>query len=230
LTHDQVLLASPFLRRTPQQQRGRDKVRAILSTAEELLAELGHDELIASPQTLIARSGVTSGSFYSYFASCDDVVEVLVRLYLQEGRNIIDDLLIRAFATWRDAAEAIMDAYADWHRHATVRQLWLYANLGTEAQAESDEVDEYIALRSKELIERESHGQVQGTDLQYRVLGVLGWRLIQQAFMVDPTGDDTILREAKKAFIAYVNTFSPSEANKRDTSSPSAMASASNTG
>lgn len=209
VTDHHVALATHFLRRKPQQQRSRDKVRSILAAAEDMLAEVGYDEAVANPEQLIERAGVTTGSFYSYFASARDVMLVLGRLHLHESMTIIDGLATQTFDCWETAASTILDAYADYYRNPVVRELQLQGLLG-QGTSEEGEADSYIARQQMRLLRGASQGALNGSAVQWRVLEELGTRLLEFAFRRDPSGDAGIIAETKVAFRSYLATFNHS--------------------
>lgn len=207
-TDHQVALIAPLLRRAPIQKRSRNKVRAILTAAEELLAEVGFAATVNNPEQLLERAHVGSASFYSYFASSSHVVQVLGRLYLQESKSVIDIVATQSYPSWEAAAHAIIDAYAAYFRNPIVRPLWLQGLLGKGTMEEHD-ADAYIAAVSRRIIVRSSGGVIGGTELQHQTAEELATRLLEFSFRHDPQGDAERIEEAKRAYVAYIATFPP---------------------
>ena len=110
---------------------GEDRERAILATAERLLAERGFDGF--SVDDLARGAGLSRPTFYFYFASKDAVVlSLLDRVIDQAHRSTPTvDFAADALGSWR-AIIATIVAVFDEHRAVTVA--------GVEAHAASAEI------------------------------------------------------------------------------------------
>jgi AcrR family transcriptional regulator len=71
--------AASVRRRTPQQQRGRETVDAIVAATAALIDETGFEAL--TTKAIAARAGLSIGSFYQFFANKDAVINELVERY-----------------------------------------------------------------------------------------------------------------------------------------------------
>jgi AcrR family transcriptional regulator len=96
-------------RRTPTQQRGREKVDRILESAAILLAELPFEKVTTG--AIAERAGVPIGSVYQYFPNKLAVLAELARRAMEE----VDAETLRAFSEgaetgWREGIDRAVDA------------------------------------------------------------------------------------------------------------------------
>ena len=68
-------LAPPEPRRQAVQQRGQDRIEAILTATEEALKESGNGSL--SVVDIAARAGFTHSLIYHYFKSIEEIVSMM---------------------------------------------------------------------------------------------------------------------------------------------------------
>jgi len=81
-------IAAPS-RRTPQQQRSRERVERILNAAKGLIERSGSDALKMGE--LAERAEISIGSLYQYFPDRAAVIAALAERYNEEGRACIRD-------------------------------------------------------------------------------------------------------------------------------------------
>lgn len=96
-------------RRTPQQQRSRERVERILSSAASLIAARGSEALKMGE--LAQAAGISIGSLYQYFPDKSSVIAALAERYFEEGRACIRDGL--ADVSTRDGLRTAFDALVD---------------------------------------------------------------------------------------------------------------------
>lgn len=121
-------------RRTPR-PNGEERERAILTTAERLLAERGADGF--SIDDLARGAGLSRPTFYFYFASKDAVVLTLLDRVIEEAERATPDVDFVADrdGSWRAVIASIVDVFAAHravtvaaaHAHSTspeIRELW----------------------------------------------------------------------------------------------------------
>lgn len=70
-------MAQGGLRKRPLQARSKVNTARILDTASRLLVDVGYQAIVASPTLLLQESGVSRGSFYSFFETPEKVLEEL---------------------------------------------------------------------------------------------------------------------------------------------------------
>ncbi|MFC4121739.1 TetR/AcrR family transcriptional regulator [Nonomuraea zeae] len=198
------------LRRMPIQARSRDKVDRILAAAEALVKEIGYDGCVSSPVTLIERSGVNSGSFYTYFTSVQAVLEELTFRYMDRAYALIDAVRARGFASWEEANDAVVDAFEQFHRDPVVRELWNRTHMSEQVLKAQSQLQDYLTAVSQELLVASSHGRLQAPDVAYAVTTMVGNFLVQAALGPGPDRPD-VLAQAKVVMRAYLATFEQEE-------------------
>ncbi|WP_442579752.1 TetR family transcriptional regulator [Mesorhizobium sp. ASY16-5R] len=102
---------TPAPRKTPTQQRSRERVERMLAAARELIAEQGSDALRMSE--VAERAGVSIGSLYQFFPDKTAIVGTLVERYNEHGRRCIADGLekVASEEDMRQAFAALIDIY-----------------------------------------------------------------------------------------------------------------------
>ena len=66
----------------------------------------------ASPTLLLQESGVSRGSFYSFFETPEKVLEELAFQCMQESAGLLDDMLqVGPIAHWPDVVDIIIEFY-----------------------------------------------------------------------------------------------------------------------
>jgi AcrR family transcriptional regulator len=100
---------------------GDDRERAILVTAERLLAELPFTEI--SVDDLAAGAGISRPTFYFYFPSKEAVLLTLLDRVVEEARSkrgdVLGQLVDDPQRAWRDALDAIYQTFKA-HKPVTV--------------------------------------------------------------------------------------------------------------
>jgi AcrR family transcriptional regulator len=98
-------------RRTPTQQRSRERVERMLAAATELIAQQGSDALRMSE--VAERAGVSIGSLYQFFPDKTAIVGTLVERYNEAGRRCIADGMadVKNAEEMRRAFSALIDIY-----------------------------------------------------------------------------------------------------------------------
>jgi AcrR family transcriptional regulator len=76
----------------PQQLRSRRSLDRLLDAAEAVISEVGFER--ASVTGICRRADLTSGAFYSRFASKQELVGALVERFAAEARTVIDGLQV----------------------------------------------------------------------------------------------------------------------------------------
>jgi len=187
-------------RRTPQQQRSKAKVDAILDASDRIVAEEGVDSLTT---TIVAeRAGMAVGTLYQYFEGIDAIVDALVERHAETFAGRLKEALSsRQFERKRDAANAALDALIEYYRgHPSFRALWRGAPSATNAGF-GDAGDVLIglvidALESQGMASRDDAAFVLEVEVQWSV----AQGLIGLAFRRDPDGDPAVLHHLRRLF------------------------------
>lgn len=198
---------SSALRRSPTQQRSKDKVRNILEAADRLLPEYGYEALVQSPWPIVEASGVTAGVFYNYFENGEAVLEALSLLYAEQTKAVVDELATETFDSWEDAVDAVNDRFAEFYSQATVRELWLNNRLSQTARLAGREANDHIHKTVVDLIERASGDRIKFTASGATILANLGDKLLRFVFEQPESDRKALMHELKKAMKSYAATF-----------------------
>ena len=139
-------VAGPQLRRQPSQQRSREKVERILSSATALIAEAGTDAMRMSD--VASRAEISIGALYQYFPDKSAVIRALAERCAEDGRHCIREGLaeVRSLEAFRAAFGILIDTYYGlFLAEPVIRDIWC----GTQADP---------ALRAIELEDSRANG------------------------------------------------------------------------
>lgn len=127
-TSDEAVQDEPNIlvpRRRPIQERSRRKFQALLSSAREVLVEVGFDSFTC--EEVASRAGVPIGTLYQFFANKYVLVCELDR---QDAHGVIEE--VERFAQkipaldWPELLNDFLDHLADlWLRDPSRRAVWL---------------------------------------------------------------------------------------------------------
>jgi AcrR family transcriptional regulator len=193
------------LRRVPQQDRSRDKLRRVLDAADGLLAREGGEALATT--RVAAAAGIAVGSLYAYFPDKEAIVEALALRYWGEiERRIAAVVEADERAPLPDPTGALLDAVAEGFRASPgFRALW-FSGLRTERLRDSTRP---LRIMVGTLIERvvavhwpDADAAERATVARMYVLA--GDGLLREAFRLDPNGDVTVLLEGHRMLDAYI--------------------------
>jgi len=187
-------------RRSPQQDRSRAKVDAILDTADAIIADRGLDALTT---TIVAeRAGVAVGTLYQYFDGIPAIIDALVARHAERFAEFLEaTLATRSFRRKRDAANAALDALIEYYRRdATFGALWRGSPQATGAGI-ADASDSLVgiviaALTAQGLVTTIDEAFVREAQVQWAVATAL----IEVAFARDPGGDPAVLAHLRRLF------------------------------
>lgn len=187
-------------RRTPQQQRSKAKVDAILGAADQIVESEGVDALTTT--RVADMAGMAVGTLYQYFASIESIVDALVTHHAEQfAAELEESLTGQRFTRKRDAANASLDSIISYYRmHPSFRALWRGAPSATNAGF-GDAGEVLIELVTDALVA----SGLGSRDDPYFVLDVsVQWSIAQGliglAFRRSPTGDPTVLAHLRKLF------------------------------
>lgn len=197
------------------QRRGVERVRAILDTAERILAEQGYEA--ATLKAIGDRAGIPTASVYHYFADRYQVDAELMRRHIQGmEQDIAAELADESRPnSLRDAVNAVMDPTIAYFRaHPSSVELWFSGrnDLIVEIAQAFDEATATLLWRRS--LER---GLLRkNTPLMIIQLAfAAGNSLFDVAFRLQPGGDDAVLAEARNLLTAYLETHAPPTPSRR---------------
>ena len=205
------------LRKVPLQERSKATTQRILDTAARLVVDVGYDAVVGSPTLLLQESGVSRGSFYSFFETPEKVLEELAFQCMQESGAKIRSLLRDSpSGHWHDVVDVLVAFYVDCFSRPLVRELWVGQNLTPPVRARDREWmqnvadDVLAALRSFAPLFRAL------SDCQCLVAVEIMERLFQYAYTDDVNGDRSIIDEIRIVLIQYLSSYSGEQADPKD--------------
>ncbi|AZO18237.1 TetR/AcrR family transcriptional regulator [Mesorhizobium sp. M2A.F.Ca.ET.043.05.1.1] len=142
---DQAAIASP--RRSPSQQRSRERVERMLAAASALIAEQGSDAMRMGE--VAERAGVSIGSLYQFFPDKRAIVWALAERYTAESQACISAALkdVRDAEGLKQAFSELVDIYYQlFLAEPVIRDVWS----GTQADK---------TLRSLELADSRANAE-----------------------------------------------------------------------
>lgn len=192
------------LRKVPLQERSRAMVNHILTTATDMVEDVGFEAVVASPTLLLERSGISRGSFYAFFESPDSVLDELAyRSVVQSVQDLAEAFRKRRSRRWSGIVDTLVDYYVGEHRTPLVRELWVRQHVTQRAR----ELDHLAIHDIAGLVLAEFGAYAPQfstlTQLQCEVAVHGLERLCQFAFIEDPEGDPAIIREARSMLTTY---------------------------
>jgi AcrR family transcriptional regulator len=193
------------LRRVPQQERSRAKLRRVLEAADRLLADEGAGALTTTG--VAAAAGISVGSLYAYLPDKEAIVEALALHYWGEFRRRVE---VVAEAHEREPVaepvEAVVEALAAGFRaRPGFRALW-FGGLRTERIRTVTRPGRTDFAATVERILAVSRPEADPADRATvaRMIVLTGDGLLREAFRLDPDGDATLLEEGCRMLGAYV--------------------------
>ena len=205
--HGQVVdLLAPIspLRRVPVQGRSVARVARMLDACAELVDEVGYEALTT---TLLAeRAGVAIGSIYQFFPDKRAVVQALtlrnLEAYLVRLSSRFTD---EHFASWWDGIDAAIDEYVTMHRDVPgFRTLHFGDVVDVHLLDEDRDNNQVIAAALTTLMWRSFGIEPSEVNFSITIAVEIADALIKLAFHRIPSGDPTILAEAKTLIHAYL--------------------------
>ncbi|MET0897533.1 MAG: TetR/AcrR family transcriptional regulator [Mycobacterium sp.] len=200
------------LRKKPLQERSKATTALILETAKRLLVEAGYEAVAASPTLLLQESGVSRGSFYSFFETPEKVLEELAFQCMQESAVLLDDMLrAGAITNWHDVVDTIIEFYIACYERPLVRELWVGQNLTPPARAADRAWMEGVAQELLSALQGFAplFGRLEMR--QCLVAVEMLERLFQYAYTEDADGSQQIVGEIRIMLFQYLSHYSGPE-------------------
>ena|SRR5690606_10403075 len=121
-------------RRTPVQERSKDRVSLILSVAAEVISEVGVEG--AKTSEIARRAGISLASLYRYFPNKSAIVKAIAEQHIekldQHMKSFVQDFDLE------DGFDELIDTYARFYRSEPgYKEIWS----GVEAMPELQELD-----------------------------------------------------------------------------------------
>jgi AcrR family transcriptional regulator len=193
------------VRRVPQQDRSREKVRRILDAADALLAREGAEALVT--RRVAEEAGVAVGSVYSYFPDKEAIAEALALRYWSSVTDsiaaVVEEDVRKPLA---DPVAAVLYLVAAGFRGSPgLRALW-FSPLRTERVRDVTRPlrTEAGASLVRLLAVHWPHAGAGERTIAARMLVLAGDGLLREAFRLAPDGDTTVLDEGYAMLEAYL--------------------------
>ncbi len=136
------------LRRTPTQDRSRQRVARILDVAAHVFAEVGYEA--ATTEAIAERAGVSIGSLYQFFPNKKALFEAIGARYLEQARQLFEGLVTpdRLARPWQELLDGLVDGFWGFHRTSPGFQaVWKGFLLSPEFLVAGDALNREIARR-----------------------------------------------------------------------------------
>jgi AcrR family transcriptional regulator len=193
-------MTSPTRRRTPQQERSKAKVSAILDGADEIVFTHGVEALTTT--LVAAQAGIAVGSLYQYFDGVDDIIAALAERHAERFANRLGENLAGVELNRKsDAANAALDLVITYYRtEPTFRALWRGA-----PQLHGAGFGDASAMIIQLVIDTiTSQGLADASDPVFQLEAQVQWKvaegLIGLAFERAPDGDRDVLAHLRRLF------------------------------
>ena len=204
------------LRKKPLQERSKATTALILETAKRLLVEAGYEAVAASPTLLLQESGVSRGSFYSFFETPEKVLEELAFQCMQESAGLLDDMLRAGpMRNWHDVVDTIIKFYIACYERPLVRELWVGQNLTPPARAADRAWMEGVAEKLLSALQGFAPLFGQLSMRQCLVAIEMLERLFQYAYTENSEGSQQIVGEIRIMLLQYLSHYSGTDPEPR---------------
>jgi AcrR family transcriptional regulator len=199
-------MSNAHLRRSPSQNRGRERVERILDASAEIVVERGPEGLKVND--IATRAGVHLGTLYHFFASKDDIVRALAERFAVRFGDVLDDVLAECGATpdWGDLLSRLFDAYAEHYRNEpALRELWVGAQLDPQFVAADHEYNNrHFAAKLAHVLAASATIPETDLNLMLYVCWEAAQALLETAFRAHADGDPQVLNQAKLLAARYL--------------------------
>lgn len=195
------------MRRSPSQQRSRERVERILDAAAAIVVDDGVDNLKVSD--IAKRAGVPLGTLYQFFARKDDIIFALAQRFADRFESVLEASLahVDPDVGWRELVDLLLDAYASHYRsEPALRELWVGARLDPEfIHADHENNNTRFAGAVADLMAAKAHVPRDELALMIYVCWEASQALLETAFRADPNGDPAIIEQTKVMAERYLS-------------------------
>jgi len=99
---------SRYTAKIPVQARSKLRFNNILSAAEELILEIGIDEL--SPHKIAKKAGIPAASVYQYFPSMGILFSTMAEVHFVKSFDLVDEAIeAKNISNWQEMTETLID-------------------------------------------------------------------------------------------------------------------------
>ena len=199
--------AAPGLRRVPTQQRGRDRVAAILDAAATLVVTHGADAL--NTRAICDASGVPIATLYQYFDDREGVLLALIDRDMQRmDTQVITDLTAMTEWTIESFVRTAINAFVTIHLSSPAFVEIYLRGRGTRA------IDDYghqhnksVAVLLHDLVTSEGLVRPDTPVLTAELILEVGDRILQLAFAESYQPDMDVIEEGISMICSHLTTY-----------------------
>lgn len=194
------------MRRSPSQQRSRERVERLLDAAAAIVVDDGVDNLKVSD--IAKRAGVPLGTLYQFFARKDDIVFALAQRFADQFEDVLAASLsgVDADIGWHELLDLLLDAYAAHYRsEPALRELWVGARLDPEfIRSDHEHNNTRFAEAVAALMASRANVSHEELTLMIYVCWEASQALLETAFRTDTEGDPAIIEQTKIMAARYL--------------------------
>lgn len=203
-----MIPSSPaHLRRSPSQQRSRERVARILDAAAAIVVDQGLECLKVGD--IAGRAGVPLGTLYQFFARKDDIVYALAQRFADRFGEVLEATLADTDVDtqWRVLLDRLLDAYVAFYRsEPALRELWVGARLDPDfIRADHEHNNTRFAATLAETLASRARVPHDELTLMIYVCWEASQALLETAFRIDAIGDPAIIEQAKVMATRYLS-------------------------
>lgn len=199
-------MSTAHLRRAPSQDRGRERISAILDASAEIVVERGVEGLKVSD--IATRAGVHLGTLYRFFASKDDIIRALAERFARRFGDVLDEVLAESASTseWGALLDRLFDAYVGHYRNEpALRELWVGAQLDPQfIAADHEHNNRHFAAKLARVLAPSATVSETDLTLMLYVCWEATQALLETAFRSHPDGDRQVLDQARLLAVRYL--------------------------
>ena len=193
-------------RRTPLQDRSRQRVERILDAASQIFADTGYDA--ATTEAIAARAGTSIGSLYQFFPNKLALFNAIAVRYVDRSQALFSTFMTPEAAAlpWGDLLDRAIDAFATFNRgEPGFRAILLNWRVSADMMVANDEVNREFARRAARSLSAHAPGlgRARRALVATMVIEVVSTMLIVCARRTPAEADD-VIAETKTMLRRYL--------------------------
>jgi len=111
-----------YTAKIPVQARSKKRFNQILLAAEELVLEIGIDQV--SPHKIAKRVGIPSASVYQYFPTMGALFSTMAELHFVKAFDMIEEIIAEQnISCWQDLAKILVDVAYDFYTQDKISEI-----------------------------------------------------------------------------------------------------------
>ena len=195
-----------LVRTEPIQQRGADRLNALLDAAATIVDEIGFDRLTTA--MIAERSGASIGTVYRYFPDRIAVLQALRERSIARFRSRIVSLIeTEAPSTWWDAVDLGITSFVELYRSEPGFRIIHFVDRerirrGRHGRRHRDAVREALLRRCSP----RCSASTAASDLAFHLEVAVEMMdaILSRAFAFDASGDERYIAEARRVLHGYL--------------------------